>query len=222
MFKVIETFCSIDGEGPTAGELATFIRFSDCNLRCRWCDTCYSWDGSSSYTLMSVDEIDQFIKDNQIKNITLTGGEPLIQEGIEQLLVRLSQDGEYRIHIETNGSVPIATFKEKIPSKNISFILDYKGPDSLMNAKMCLENFEVVSSHDVIKFVISSVRDLRQAHRIVIDYQLLDRCHIYFSPVTEEIQASQLVDYMKEHCLNGVKLQLQLHKYIWPKEMRGV
>lgn len=222
MFKVIEIFCSIDGEGPTAGELATFIRFSDCNLRCRWCDTSYSWDGSSKYISMTSEEIIEYIRMNQVKNITLTGGEPLIQPHIEQLLRTLSEESQYQIHIETNGSISIAQFKERVPSPNISYILDYKGPDSCMNHKMCLENFEKVSINDVVKFVIASEKDLNQAYQIIVDYDLLNRCLVYFSPVTEEIAASQIVDFMKQKKLNGVKLQLQLHKYIWPKEMRGV
>lgn len=222
MFKVIERFISIDGEGPTAGELATFIRFSDCNLRCRWCDTCYSWDGSSQYELMSVEEIYHEIQANAVKNVTLTGGEPLIQPGIEQLLQKLAEDDNIVVHIETNGSIAIAPFKQQIASDNIKYILDYKGPDSLMNSHMCLENLEYLSSDDVIKFVIASEKDLQTAYRILTDYHLVDRCLVYFSPVTEEIEASQVVEFMKQHELNGVKLQLQLHKYIWPKEMRGV
>ncbi|MDE5977696.1 MAG: putative 7-carboxy-7-deazaguanine synthase QueE [Turicibacter sp.] len=222
MFKIIETFVSIDGEGPTSGELATFIRFSGCNLRCAWCDTTYSWDGSSCVTKLSLDELYEQIKRSKTKNVTLTGGEPLIQPNIELLLDRLAADQTLSVHIETNGSVDITPLKARYKHSNIHFVLDYKCLTSQMHKKMCEQNFQAVDEKDVYKFVIGSVDDLNFALEMIMKYELSTRCRVYFSPVTELIEPAKIVEFMKENQLNDVRLQLQLHKYIWPKEMRGV
>ena len=222
MFKVIETFVSIDGEGPTSGELAAFVRFSDCNLRCAWCDTTYSWDGTSCVTKMGVEDIYQSIQEANVKNVTLTGGEPLIQPGIEHLLDRLVKDNRLVIHIETNGSIDITPLKHRYKEQNVHFIIDYKGGESRMNRHMCLNNLNVVDQKDVYKFVIASETDLQDALSVIKQSQLSTRCPVYFSPVTDLISPAEVVAFMKEKQLNDVRLQLQLHKYIWPKEMRGV
>lgn len=222
MYQVIEKFISIDGEGPCAGQLAAFIRFKNCNLRCDWCDTCYSYDGSVRSENLSALQIYEFIKTSGVKHVTLTGGEPLIQSNMEGLLALLSADPELTIHIETNGSVNIEPFKKKFPNSNVVFILDYKLPSSFMQSRMEHENFKWITPTDVYKFVIASQDDLIRAHELIIQYQLFGRCLIYFSPVVDRMSPHLIVDYMKEHCLNDIRLQLQLHKYIWPKEMRGV
>ena len=87
---------------------------------------------------------------------------------------------------------------------------------------MCHENLKAVDQNDVYKFVIAAPVDLHTAFSIMKCYDLIDRCQVYFSPVTDNIEPKEIVEFMKEHCLNDVRLQLQLHKYIWPKEMRGV
>jgi len=222
MFNVIEKFVSIDGEGPNAGQLAVFIRFSHCNLRCSWCDTHYSWDGSSQVTPMSAQEIYDYIKETKVVNVTITGGEPLIQPNIEQLLHLLAQDEKLVTRIETNGSVNIVPFKAQNKTPKLQFIVDYKLPGSKMNSKMCLENLVRMDSWDAYKFVIASVDDLQASINLIKDYDLINRCIVYFSPVVEQIAPQLIVEAMKEQNLNGVRFQLQLHKYIWPKEMRGV
>ena len=222
MLPVIEQFISLDGEGPTAGELAYFVRFAQCNLRCSWCDTAYSWDNSSHVQLQSPQQIKQAIQASGIHNITLTGGEPLIQEDILELLQLLQQDKTLLIHIETNGSVDIAPFREACPADNIVYILDYKLPSSGMESKMNIQNLQQVTQKDVYKFVIASPTDLERAVEIVQSEQLEQRCQVFFSPVREEIDPLVIVEKMKQCRLNNVKLQLQLHKIIWPKEMRGV
>ncbi len=219
---VIEQFISLDGEGPTAGELAYFVRFNDCNLRCTWCDTVYSWDGSSPVTHKTPQEIYDEIKASGIKNITLTGGEPLIQQQILPLLQLLAADPALCIHIETNGAVDAAPFRKECPAENIQYIFDYKLPSSGMESQMCMANLEQVQSTDVYKFVIASQDDLVRAIEIIRQYQLQNRCQVFLSPVRELIDPLVIVDAMKAHCLNDVRLQLQLHKILWPKEMRGV
>lgn len=222
MLPVIEQFVSIDGEGPTAGEMAAFVRFLGCNLRCSWCDTAYSWDASVAPTWRTATEIYQWIFASGCRNVTLTGGEPLIQEEIMELLQLLGQEAALAVHVETNGAVDLAPFKERCPYGNIHYVVDYKLPDSGMEERMLHDNFTQVTANDVYKFVIASDRDLQRAVELTKRHQLAERCLVYFSPVRERIAPHSIVEAMRQHMLNGVRLQLQLHKLIWPEEMRGV
>ncbi|EHJ00034.1 Radical SAM domain protein [Clostridium sp. DL-VIII] len=222
MFNVIEKFLSIDGEGPTSGEIATFIRFQGCNLRCSWCDTTYSWDKGNISEFLSIEEIYNYIKENKAVNVTLTGGEPLIQENIDKLLSVLNCDNNLKIHIETNGSVDIEPFKKKHLNDNISYIIDFKLPSSKMTDKMNLNNLKVVGKNDVYKFVVGSHEDLKMAYEIIKKYDLISKCLVYLSPVSGNIDMQDIVEFMKENKLNNVKLQVQLHKIIWNKNTRGV
>lgn len=222
MFKVIEKFLSIDGEGPTQGELSTFIRFQGCNLRCKWCDTKYSYDTSESFEVLSGEEIYNYIKSNETYNVTLTGGEPLIQPNIEELLMLLSKDKKLKINIETNGAIAIKPFKSLIPSENIRYIIDFKLPDSGMTEFMNIDNFKFLTKRDVYKFVIVSMNDLRYAENIIKKYELISKCQVYFSPVFGSINLQDIVEFMKSNKLNGVRLQVQMHKIIWGMDERGV
>jgi len=221
-YNVIEKFVSIDGEGPSAGELATFIRFSGCDLRCFWCDTSYSWDGSVRPDVMSADEICDYTEKTGVNNLTLTGGEPLIQPHIDVLISKLLEIKRLTIRIETHGGVDIAPFKVQFPHEYVQFVVDYKLPDSKMESKMCESNLRVVKAHDTYKFVIASALDLQRSIDIVLHTDLTNRCQVYFSPVASLVDPRDIVVAMVDNKLNGVKLQLQLHKYIWPKDMRGV
>ena len=222
MLSVIEQFISLDGEGPTAGELAYFVRFSGCNLRCSWCDTAYSWDGTTQIQEKTARQIYEEIKASGIRNVTLTGGEPLLQQDISQLLQLLAADDTLLVHIETNGAVDIASFQQACPAANIIYILDYKLPSSGMEEYMCLHNLQQIRRQDVYKFVIASEKDLNRAIELVKQYELAERCQVFFSPVREFIEPLVLVEAMKAQRLNKVRLQLQLHKILLPKEMRGV
>ena len=221
-FNVIEKFLSIDGEGPTVGELSTFIRFGGCNLACTWCDTAYSIDSNIVGELLSREDIYKFIKDNGTKNVTLTGGEPLIQQDIEELIYYLSKDNSLVIHIETNGAIPIYKFNRLQKQRNVSFIVDYKLPSSGMESHMDMKNYEVVSQKDVCKFVIGTIEDLLKAKEIVERYKLTEKCLVYFSPIIPGIEPITIVEFMKENRMNNIKLQIQLHKIIWAPETRGV
>ena len=222
MFNIVEKFLSIDGEGPTSGELAVFIRFQGCNLRCSWCDTTYSWDKESTSETLSASEIYDYIKENKVINVTLTGGEPLIQDNIDELLVLLNSDNELNIHIETNGSVDIEPFKMKHKGDNISYIVDFKLPSSKMTDSMYINNLNVVENKDVYKFVVGSMEDLQMAYELIIKYDLTSKCLVYLSPVTGNIDMQEIVEFMKDKNLNKVRLQVQLHKIIWDKNARGV
>jgi len=222
MFNIVEKFLSIDGEGPSSGELATFIRFQGCNLRCSWCDTTYSWDKESTLEVLTVNEIYNYIKETGVTNVTLTGGEPLIQENIDEFLDILNKDDNLKIHIETNGAVDIQPFKKKHKRNNISYIVDFKLPSSNMTNKMNLNNLNVVDNSDVYKFVVGSNKDLEMAYEIIIKYDLTSKCLVYLSPVSGNIDMEEIVEFMKDKKLNKVRLQAQLHKIIWDKNARGV
>lgn len=215
--KVNEIFSSIDGEGIRAGELATFIRLAGCNLRCNYCDTKYALAQDSGKE-MTVSEILEKVNEFNVKNITLTGGEPLIHKDIEKLIYKLIKNG-YKVNIETNGSVDIEKFLNKC-----LITMDYKCPSSLMENTMMLENLEKLTENDVLKFVIRK-EDFNTVEKILREYKL--KSYIYISPVFNEIEISDIAEFMKKCNFNGinmskVRLQLQLHKIIWSPDMKGV
>lgn len=219
-YQVVETFISINGEGCLAGELAAFIRFQGCNLNCSYCDTMWANEENAPSREMTEDEIFAYIRDQGVKNVTLTGGEPLLQKQIEVLLDRLHEDPSLKVEIETNGSVLLKNFRRD--DRYPSFTMDYKLPGSGMEAHMCFENMELLQSCDTVKFVVGSIEDLKRAKTVMEQYHLLDRCHVYFSPVFGRIDPSEIVAFMIEHRLNGVRMQLQMHKFIWDPNKRGV
>lgn len=155
-----------------------------------------------------------------MSNVTLTGGEPLLQKNIDEILSLLNDDKSLTVHIETNGAIDISPFKEKYP--NLIFILDYKLPSSKMTDLMVLENFEYVGNTDVYKFVLGSKEDLQEAYKIITKFDLTNKCLVYFSPVFGAIELEDIVEFMKDKNLNKVRLQVQLHKIIWNPNMKGV
>ena len=136
-FKVVEKFISINGEGSKAGQLAAFIRFQGCNLNCSYCDSKYANSDDAKYSLMTEEEIINYLNENKIKNVTLTGGEPLLQKNIKSLIFELLKLN-YNVEIETNGSVNIKPF---ISDLRPIFTLDYKTPSSLMENYMNEKNY---------------------------------------------------------------------------------
>lgn len=220
IYKVVETFISINGEGQHAGELALFIRFAGCNLNCNYCDTRWANQADVVYQEMTETEIKALVTDSGVRNVTLTGGEPLLQPGMYQLLETMGSLPDIRIEIETNGSVDIGPYMTLI--RRPAFTLDYKLPGSGMEAGMNTENYRYLTKEDTVKFVISDKADLTRAREIIEQYQLEGRCGIYYSPVFGRIRPAEIVDDMIEHRLNGVHMQLQMHKFIWDPEQRGV
>lgn len=219
-FKVVEKFVSINGEGLLCGQLAVFIRLAGCNLNCSYCDTMWANEKDVHFEYMSSSEIYEYIKSTGVKNITLTGGEPLLQEGIIELLDGLSKDKELHVEIETNGSVNLNKFKNlKNPP---SFTMDYKLPSSNMEDKMYLDNLNYLNKKDTIKFVSGSLEDLQKAKYIIDKFSLIEKTNIYISPVFGKISMDGIVEFMKDNKLNGITLQVQLHKVIWDQSERGV
>lgn len=218
--KLVEKFISINGEGSKAGQLAVFIRFAGCNLACIYCDTKWANDKDVLYVEMSKEEIYKYIKDVDIKNVTITGGEPLLQEDIYDLLEYLSLDKDLFVEVETNGSVDILPFKE---IKNTpSFTMDYKLPYSKMEEKMCFRNLEILDKRDLVKFVVGSTEDLFRTKELIYKYDLIQKTKVYISPVFGVIEPVEIVEWMINNKLNGVNIQMQLHKIIWDPEKKGV
>ena len=218
-FKVVEIFESINGEGMRAGELAVFVRMKGCNLSCNYCDTMWANEADCEFEEMTADRIVERVKKSGIKNVTLTGGEPLLQKDADKLLKLFSDEKDIRVEIETNGSIDLKPF---LKFENVSFTMDYKLPESDMEKYMDLENFKILRKKDTLKFVASSVNDLKKAKDIIEKYDLIDRVNIIFSPVFGKIELTDIVDFLKDNKLNDVRMQLQMHKFIWAPDERGV
>lgn len=220
VLQVVEKFVSINGEGSRCGQLATFIRFAGCNLNCGYCDTAWANDRKIAFVPMSAEEIYGYIKDTKVTNVTLTGGEPLLQKDIGTLLALLSKDPELYVEIETNGSVLLSKFSDL--ENPPSFTMDYKLPSSGMERMMALDNFDHLTNNDTVKFVSGSLEDLEKAKELINEYKLTEKTNIFISPVFGEIQLESIVDFMKDNNMNGVNMQVQLHKIIWDPNERGV
>lgn len=219
-YQVVETFVSINGEGTRAGELAVFIRMKGCNLKCTYCDTMWANEADAKAVPMTEEEIYQYVKKTGVRNVTITGGEPLRQNNMQVLLARLLKDEELRVEIETNGSIDLTEFSKLEPRP--SFTMDYKLGASGMEEKMCHSNFSLLNTKDTVKFVVGSRQDLERAAQIIEKYQLQRRVSIYLSPVFGAIEPEEMVQFLIEKKLNDVRIQLQLHKIIWDPEKRGV
>lgn len=227
MYKVVEIFDSIEGEGKRAGSPATFIRLAGCNLRCSYCDTLYALFGEAEeckFTEMSLDDIlDRDIK----KYVTLTGGEPLIADGIEELADELLMRG-HEVNIETNGATDIMAFMRDLrihDEDKLFFTIDYKLPTSGVEDKMLWSNFESLMPQDVVKFVVGSDEDFDRMIEVVGKmkriYDVMPR--IFIGAVYGKYDLQVLTDkIVKESLLEEANLQLQLHKIIWDANKRGV
>lgn len=219
MLNVAEKFVSINGEGAHAGELAAFLRLKGCNLHCSYCDTRWANEVDAPCVRESPQALADWVLAQNLCNVTLTGGEPLLQAEVAELIELLLKQN-LRVEIETNGSVPLDRFNS-LPLRPV-FTMDYKLPSSGMEAKMCLNNMALLQASDTVKFVIGSEIDLQRAKEIINRFDLCQKCHVYFSPVFGAIEPFVIVEYMLENNLNRVRLQLQLHKFIWNPDKRGV
>ncbi len=219
-YKVVEIFSSINGEGVRAGQLAVFIRMQGCNMNCTYCDTKWANEEDARFHWTSTEEIVELLRSTEIKNVTITGGEPLLQDNIQELLEALAKEKKLRVEIETNGSVDLSPFAaiEHGPS----FTMDYKLPGSGMENHMLTDNFNILRQQDTVKFVVKDYVDLCRARDVIHEYDLTEKCHVYLSPVYGQIELEDIVNFMKDNRMNDVNMQLQMHKIIWDSEMRGV
>jgi len=209
--KVCEIFTSIQGESRFAGMPCTFIRMTGCNLRCTYCDTKYAYYKGED---LSEKSIIKRINKAGVKLIEVTGGEPLLQEGVRPLIAGLLDEG-YDVLVETNGSLPINT----IDSRAI-VILDIKTPGSGMTDKMDLSNIDFIKKKDEIKFVIADMIDYRWTRDFILTHDLIKKCYLLLSPAYGFLDPKDLAEWMIEDRLQA-RLNLQLHKYIFGPIARG-
>ena len=211
MLKINEIFYSIQGESSFNGMPCVFIRLTYCNLRCSYCDTEYSfYEGKD----MSIDEIIHEIQKYDCKLVEVTGGEPLMQKESIELMQTLINN-KYQVMLETGGSLPI----NKVPKKVIK-IVDFKCPTSNMAKKNDWSIIKDLNSNDEIKFVIGNREDYDWSKEKINEYNLNDK-KILFSPVHDVLDSQKLSKWiLKDHL--KVRLQIQLHKYIWSPETKGV
>ena len=217
-YKLAEHFISINGEGQLAGALALFLRFAGCNLRCDWCDTAWACGKDAPHETVTLSRIKEIAADavaQSVRTVTLTGGEPLLQENIADV-IRCLADMGLRVEIETNGAVPLAAFQ----NSGACFTMDYKLPSSRMEQHMLTENFALLHEADTVKFVCGSREDVFRAKEIAEQFK--PQCPLYLSPVFGRIEPAEIVEIMKEQHMGGFRLQLQLHKFIWDPNERGV
>lgn len=224
--KICEIFSSIEGEGIRQGYLCTFIRTVGCNLRCSYCDSSYSFEVDDNTKDMTIEQIvTECIKLNN-QRVTFTGGEPLLQKDALELIKLLIQQGFY-VNIETNGAVDLTSFinyrnSTITSSENLIFTVDYKCPSSNMEHKMLNTNWSQLDfSKDVVKFVVGNTKDLDSMKNWVNEYPFTCN-NIFVSPVFGKIDAKEIIEYLKVNNLQNIRMQLQIHKFIWPPEMRGV
>lgn len=211
--NIIEIFLSVQGETSLAGLPTTFIRLAQCNLRCTWCDTAYSFGRGTPYDL---EQIISQVAANGSRYVCVTGGEPLLQTNVIPLMEKLCL-ANYNVSLETSGSLTT----EKVPSQ-VRIILDIKCPGSGMSHKNLWSNLTHLRCYDQIKFVIQDLNDFNYAKEICSKYQLFDKVdEILFSPVFGLLNPQDLVQWILKDQL-PVRLNLQLHKYIWDPQTKGV
>lgn len=216
-FPVVEIFDSIDGEGITAGCLATFIRLAGCNIRCGYCDTSYALkkeDGNE----MTLDEIMERVEAIGNKHVTLTGGEPLWCDRVKTLIEAIINEG-HRVNIETNGTLPIEPYTQLY---GVIITMDYKTISSGMNEQMYCGNIRKLRRFDVLKIVCQE-SDFEDIEQMLKTYR--PRCKIFLSPIYGKIEPVKLVDFAKhlrDEGIYNVRVQVQLHKIIWNPNEKGV
>lgn len=210
--RVTEIFHSIQGESTYAGQPCVFVRLTGCPLRCTWCDTDYSFYGGTART---IDEILTKVKEYGCSLVEVTGGEPLAQPEAFPLIARLCDAG-YTVLIETSGAIDVRPV-----DRRATLILDVKCPGSGMTERMHWPNLDSLTANDEAKFVLASRADYEWARGIVSQHRLADRCAVLFSPVFGTLDLRQLAEWILADRLR-VRFQLQMHKYIWAPDMRGV
>lgn len=203
--KIFEIFYSLQGESSRVGLPTIFIRLSGCPMRCHYCDTAYAFQGGS---MMTIDEIMEAIKKYHTHYVTVTGGEPLAQKEVLNLLKVLA-DQNFKVSLETGGGLSI---KEVDP--RIKIILDIKTPESGEEKKNYWENLNFIHLKDEIKFVLCSREDYDWAKKIINQYKLPEKCDVLFSPVYQKLNNTDLGDWILEDQL-PVRMQIQLHKLLW-------
>lgn len=213
MLKLSEIFLSIQGESTYAGLPCIFIRLAECNLQCKYCDTTYSYKTKFEKSIEQV--LQEIKKYDPVKLVEITGGEPLLQPDIYNLITGLRYHN-YKILLETNGTIDL----EKVPD-HVTKIVDVKCPGSGYKDSFIEKNLHFINPQkDEIKFVLSDKKDYIWAKDFIVQYDI-ESYKILFSPVVEKLKPALLAKWITEDKL-PVRIQLQLHKLIWGKDKRGV
>lgn len=212
MLKINEIYFSVQGESSRAGLQCVFVRLTYCNLRCTYCDTEYAfYEGEDK----SVDEIINEVKKYGCNLVEITGGEPLVQEESLNLMKKLCAEG-FDVMLETAGNMPI-----KNVDKRVKIIMDLKSPSSGMMDKNLYENVDHLKKDDEVKFVLGNREDYDWMKEIIIKYDLQNRCTLLASVVFGTLEPLTLVNWILADKLD-VRFQLQMHKFIWHPETKGV
>ena len=214
MLRVTEIFYSIQGESTHAGRPCTFVRLTGCPMRCTWCDSEYTFTGGEH---ISIDDVMQQVRDFGCRLVEVTGGEPLAQREAFDLISRLCQE-DYEVLIETGGYVSTADVDPRA-----KVILDIKCPDSGEAERNHWPNLQQLrADRDEVKFVVAGRKDWDFARQVTRDYDLENRAlAVLISPAWDAVDLKELAGWITESGLR-VRMQLQLHKYIWGPEVHGV
>ncbi len=210
--KVCEIFASIQGESTYAGLPCIFVRMTGCNLRCKYCDTTYAYDQGSE---MTVQEIIDAVRCFGFNLVEITGGEPLLQRDTGAL-ISLLLNMKFKVMIETNGSANIGDI-----DRRAIIIMDVKTPGSGMSGSVRIENIALLKKSDELKFVITDKVDYDWARAMVRQFSLSEKCTVLFSPVYGKLEPLELSKWIIADKL-PVRINLQLHKYIYSPDQRGV
>jgi 7-carboxy-7-deazaguanine synthase len=210
--RITEIFHSIQGESSYVGQPCVFVRLTGCPLRCTWCDTDYAFFGGHE---CSFEDILAKVNAFGCRLVEVTGGEPLAQPESFPFMNKLCDAG-YTVLLETSGAIDIAPVDARV-----HVILDVKCPGSGMTDRMYWPNLTQLAAKDEAKFVLADRVDYDWAREILARYDLASRCSVYFSPVFGSLDLRQLAEWILADRL-PVRFQLQLHKYIWAPDMRGV
>lgn len=206
--RIYEIFFSLQGETRTVGLPTVFVRLSGCPLRCHYCDTEYAFSGGD---WMRLDEIVDKVAVFNARYVTVTGGEPLAQKQCNDLLVRLCDAG-YEVSLETSGVMNIAEVDSRVVK-----VMDLKTPASGEVEKNLYENIELLDAKDQVKFVICDQSDYEWSVSMLEKYSLADRCEVLFSASHGVLEECELANWILRDNL-PVRLQIQLHKYLWGNE----
>jgi 7-carboxy-7-deazaguanine synthase len=210
VLKISEIFFSLQGETSRAGLPTVFVRLTGCPLRCVWCDTEHAFSGGYSATLTQVlDDVASY----GVRQVCVTGGEPLAQKNCLELLALLCDAG-YAVSLETSGALDIAGVDARVAR-----VVDLKAPGSGESDRNRWQNLELLTPHDELKFVLKDRVDYEWARRAIIERRLDAICPVLVSPVQGEIDPAELAEWILADRLR-VRFQLQLHKLLWGN-MRG-
>lgn len=210
--KVHEIFYSIQGESTFAGRPCVLVRLTGCQMRCSWCDTEYAFHEGS---WMTREQVLEQVAAFDCPLVELTGGEPLLQPAAFQLLHDFCEAG-YEVLVETGGGVDITPTDPRVRR-----ILDVKCPASGESEANHWPNLDTLRSTDEVKFVVADRQDFDFACDVVKRYALAERCPVHVSPVHGSVDLQELAEWILQARL-GVRLQLQMHKFVWSPETRGV